>query len=315
MQHLFEHREREILLTGFLSWLRTNFHFFDQPQEDDLLDIAPEEIHPDKRRKAYCELGLALRLTARVAELAENSEVRWLINEWVELANRRQIFFDVKRRVQLFPRCIVAYAVLKSLGYSEKSVYDSLQTVLDRGFIGRAEISAWHKLDLKYYLNLIGLRHEFASDETLLGESTLTRLPALTHATTNDLYALTHIIFYFSDFGAKDIRSFLGQHFGSVREYSGLALSMCVAMQDWDLTAELLLSRICLGVQDDPLDREAARALCQYRQPAGFIPGRAWMHATLVSEELPEHAEQKFFDVYHPTLLTLCLICCDAQMR
>jgi len=315
MKHLFGSSEREVLLTGIVSWLRTHIDSFDPPQEDDILNVAPEEIRPDKRRKAFGELGAALRLTMRVPELAQNPEIRWLINEWVNLAKRRQIFFDVRRRVHLFPQCAVAYAVLKALGHPVEEVGQLLQTVLNRGFIDRVEISAWHKLDIKYYLDSAGLQHGFADDVTLLNESTLTRLPNLPYATTYDLYGLTHLLFHFSDFGLKDLRPLLGRHFEQIRRYAGLALSMCLSMQDWDLTAELLMSRICLSVSDNLLDREAAHALCEYQQSTGFLPGRAWMEGTIDGEGARDRDEQEFFDVYHPTLLGLFLICCDAQTR
>jgi hypothetical protein len=315
MKHLLGSGEREVLLTGILSWLRINIDFFEPPQEDDILDVAPEEIRPDKRRKAFGELGAALRLTMRVPNLARNPEIRWLINAWVNLANRRQIFFDIRRRVHLFPQCAVAYAVLKALGRSAEEVGRSLQTVLNRGFIDRVEISAWNKLDMKYYLDLAGLQHGFADDVTLLNESTLTSLPNLPYATNYDLYGLTHLLFHFSDFGLKDVRPLLGRHFDHICRYTGLALSMCLSRQDWDLTAELLMNRLCLGVSDNPLDREAAHALCEYQQSTGFLPGRAWMQGTIDGEGAEDRDEQEFFDVYHPTLLGLFFICCDAQTK
>lgn len=313
MKGLIDEACREQLLKGTLSWIHSNLNYFCPPQENELLEIAPEAIKPDKTRKAYCELGIALFLTSRIPELSANPEIRWLKNEWMEMANKRQFFFDIRRRSSLLPHRIVASVAFHSFGYPLMDVRESLQAVLDRGFIERAEVSAWSKLDLKYYMDLANLRHSYASDETLLNESSLTGLANLPYATAHDLYGLTHLIFHFSDFGKRDMHSFMGGYFHPVLEYTELALSMSLSMQDWDLAIELLITRICLGVENDLLDQEAVRVLCEYQQSAGFMPGRAWMRGYFDDNERQACQEEEFFDVYHPTLLVLFLLCCDAQ--
>src|SRR2546423_2804688 len=95
--------ERARCLTGTLSWLTANLALFDPPQEDEIFDVVPEHILPGRRRKAFGELGLALRLVHRVPELRARREISTLTKAWLDTARRKNIFFDARRRVHLVP--------------------------------------------------------------------------------------------------------------------------------------------------------------------------------------------------------------------
>jgi len=174
----------------------------------------------------------------------------------------------------------------------------------------RVERSAWHKLDLKYYFDAGGLSHVFADDASLLKESSLIAPPALPWANAMDLYGVTHLIFHFTDFGRRVLPQVSSFDPGGLDAYVALAMSMCLAERDLDLTCELLMSRLCLGCPIDLVDHAAATALCQSQHASGFIPDRRWLAGlTPVADESP--ADTEFFAVYHPTLVTLFLIACD----
>lgn len=300
MNALFEQRSRDRLLDGVAGWLERHLVDFDPPQEDELLDVMPEEIRPDRARKAFGELGAALRLTTRAGALHCRDDIRRIRDKWTSLLTVRRFFFDLPRRIHLFPMRVVACSALASFEALDPALARALQRVLDRQFIDRVELSAWHKLDMKYYLDSLSIRHAYGTNAELLPASTLVALPALPHATTYDFYGLTHLVFHFSDFGRTDIRAALGVHFDNVREYAAAALADRLAARDWDLTAEMLLTRLCLGVRGEPIDREGARALCEAQRPSGLVPGR--LH------------NDDFFDAYHPTLLCLFLIACEESL-
>jgi hypothetical protein len=306
--------QRARLMAGVLRWLTANLEFFDPPQENTALDETPEHILPGRSRKAFGELGLALRLAHRVGELRENEDVRRLNRAWLAMARDRDIFFDARRRVHLVPLMAVALTVFAALDQAPEHVRRSLQAVLDRHFIDRAELASYPKLDLKYYFDALGLRHALDNDEILFARSTLTNPPSLPHAQSIDLYAITHLIFGLTDFGAHDIRLLAGTYFNDIRDYVKLAMAMSLADRDFDLTAEFLINRICLGDREDQLNRVVADALCEAQQPAGFIPDRAWLAGLKESMDLQERAREEFFAVYHPTLVTLILLACDMSL-
>jgi hypothetical protein len=298
-------------MAGALSWLTENISFFDPPQENEVFDVAPEHILPGRARKAFGELGLALRLAQRVPELRAHGHVRALTDAWLRMARERQIFFDARRRVHLVPLMAVALAVLAALDAAPASALRALQSVLDRRFLDRNERSAWSQIDIKYYLDAVGLRHAFPDAATLFGISSLINPPALPHAQRMDLYAITHLVFHLSDFGARALCGPGTPHLSDIRDYVALALAMCLAERDFDLVGEFLATRICLQGGADELSYHASEALAKAQQPSGFIPDLAWLRGLGTLEPGKERSEEEFFAVYHPTLVAVMVVVCD----
>lgn len=310
-------RQRARLTSGVLSWLCTNLDLFDPPQEDAIRDIAPERIEPCRARKAFGELGAALRIAQRAPSLRSHPEVRRLLEGWLAMAERRAIFFDIRRRHHLVPHAGVALATMTALGCEADVVRRSLQSVLDRNFMDRAERSAWQKLDLKYYFDAAGLVHAFPADDALMAASCLPDPPSLADIHVVDLYAITHLVFHLTDFGRRPLPGSDAGVAEAARAYVACALAMCLYDRDYDLAAEFLICRSCLETRSDELDRAAADALCVAQLPSGFVPDRRWLAGM---PEMPDAAaarREDFFAVYHPTLVSLFLVACDeaAEMR
>lgn len=302
MSPVISEEGREALLSGLLPWLVSNVSGFDPPQEDEISD-PPERIEACQWRKAYAELGLALLLTRRAPRLADDPSIQGLAETWLDSLDRRRVLFDIDRRPALFPLRVVIYATLRSLGHEDLVARAGIQRVLDRGYMDRRERNCWEKVDLKYYLDLGGLRHRIPGFSRLLAESSLAAGPALPYATRFDLYALTHLVFGLSGFGRTPD---LPRSVPDVDGYSRAALALCLSMEDWDLVGEFLASRICLGLAGGGIDRAAALALADAQDPQGFIPGRG---APDGYEKVSD--SELFFDVYHPTLVCLILLACE----
>ena len=306
-------KQRARFIAGVLSWLDAQIDFFDPPQEDAIAQI-PERIVPGRSRKAFGELGLALRLAQRASQLREREEIRRLKRAWLRMSRERDIFFDARRRVHLVPLMAVALTVCAALDQVPESPLRSLQTVLDRHFLDRTELAAHPKLDLKYYLDCLGLKHAFDNDAVLFRRSSLTNPAAIPYARRIDFYAITHLIFHLSDFAARDMQPICGRHFDGIREYLALALATSLTERDFDLAGEFLIARLCLGVRDDALNRAACDVLCEIQQPAGFIPDQAWLAGLKPRDDPRQRAEEEFFAVYHPTLVALILAACDLSL-
>jgi hypothetical protein len=304
--------QRERLLSGLLQWLLDNIAMFDPPQEDEVDADAPEAVMPDRSRKAFGELGAALRLAWRVPALKARVEVAELRSAWLALARKRNIFFDARRRIWLFPHRAVALAVLSELGEASVDVKRALQNVLDRGWMDRTERSAWQKLDLKYYFDAAGLRHVFPDDESLFLQSSLATLPSLPYVTRSDLYGVTHLVFHLADFGRVDLNPIGGaSRCRALADFVQGALAMCLHERDYDLVAELMINRLCLKRGGDALDRHAADALCEVQDPTGFLPDLAWLAGLPPESDASLQGEAKFFAVYHPTVVGLFLVATD----
>jgi hypothetical protein len=310
MNKLLNSNDRFNMLEGILDWLSANLDSFQTPVEDDIVGVVAENIKADISRKAFIELGLALRLAQRSSFLRTHPKVEKLREAWISIVESQNFFFDCRRRIQLYPHRVVAFSVLKSFGIYEKDVFDDLQVVLNRGYLDRIERSSWDKLDMKYYIEACDLKHGFPDNSKLLSDSSLLNLPQLSYVQNVDLYALTHLLFHFSDFGSVDMKRFLGNEYQNIQDYVNLTMSMSIIKQDWDLTAELLINQFCLQKQFTDVDRDTASILCKSQQSSGFIPGRDWVKQRNESKS-NQHHTPAFNDVYHPTIVCLILLDCE----
>ncbi len=314
MNTLYSNATRTDMLEGILSWLVNNITHFTPPKEDQQATQNPELISPDLSRKAHAELGLALRLAQRSKPLRQHPLLQRLKNMWTAVLDQQNFFFDIRRRLQLFPHRTIAAATLKSFGMENKQVRDELQTVLQQKYMDRVERSAWDKLDMKYYTEAAGLRNEFPSDQNLYAASTLHQLPSLAYVQNHDLYGITHLLFHFTDFGRHDLQTLAGSAKQDIQAYVDLALALCDLTDDYDLMAELLINQHCLNKPFNAIDRQIADNLQRTQQTAGFIPGRNWVSEQQTQPKQNPNDHQ-FEDVYHPTILGLILICCEYQME
>jgi hypothetical protein len=304
-------RQRARLTSGVLSWLVSQLDQFDPPQEDRVRDVAPERIQPCRSRKAFGELGAALRLAQRAPTLRDHPDTLRLRQAWLAMAERRAIFFDIRRRHHLFPHAGVALATMQALCTETEGLRRTLQSVLARKFMDRTERSAWQKLDLKYYFDAGGLTHAFPSDEALLGASCLCDPPSLADVHVVDLYAITHLIFHLTDFGRHPLPGCGTAPSKVIADYVAGALAMCLYERDYDLATEFLICRSCLSGSAEDLDRVAADAICAAQNPAGFLPDRRWLAGMPATGDADTDRQETFFAVYHPTLVALFLVACD----
>jgi hypothetical protein len=310
MDKIFKNNHRSDMLEGILDWLYLNIDQFQTPFEENVFGVTPEHIKADLSRKAFIELGLALRLAQRSFFLKRHPKIEKLKEAWMSIIDSQNFFFDTRRRIQLYPHRVVAFAVLKSFGINKKNVLEDLQTVLNRGYLDRVERSSWDKLDMKYYIEACEMKHDFPNNYELLLNSSLLNLPQLSYLNNMDLYGLTHLLFHFSDFGLVDMKHFLGINYPKIQDYVNLSMVMSLIKQDWDLTAELLISQYCLQKQFTDTDRNAGYTLYKTQQSSGFIPGREWVKQKQENKSFQDN-KPLFDDVYHPTIVSLILLNCE----
>lgn len=112
---------------------------------------------------------------------------------------------------------------------------------------------------------------------------------------------MTHTAFYLGDFGrtAPGLGEDALAHAGDLVDR---LLRHCVRREQWDLAAELVLTRFILGSEplDTPSGAAAVECLVRAQRPDGAIPGRS---AALAAH--PSAPGGEFFrKAYHTTLVT-----------
>ena len=312
MNSLLSNKDQDTMLEGILNWLNVNMDCFCTPNELDYGHLHPEKIKPDITRKAYTELGLALRFARKSPKISSHPLFEKIKNKWIDNITDNFVFFDTRRRLQLFPHRVLAHATLKSFGIKNEEYKNDLETVMENGYMDRVERSAWEKLDMKYYTEMAGLKNQFPSYEKLFQESTLNNLPSISYAQKYDFYGLTHLIFHFSDFSENDMKQLSGEKFNEIQEYIDATLCLCLIEQDWDLAQELLINQYCMRKKFTSLDIFTANAIKDIQQPEGFVPGREWVKEYHINPDFNKK-DYSFKDVYHPTILALFLLTLETK--
>lgn len=299
-------RIRKDVYEGAISWLIENFDLFHPPQEDQT-QPDQESALARRSRKAFGELGLVLRIMNRIPDFRNHADFVYLSSQWHELVTQKNLFFNLSERIQNFPFLCITCATLCDLNRLNEKDRKKIQGIIGIGYIDRIERSAWHKLELRYFLDACGFAHNLPSDKEIYSQSSLYKLPSLFQASALDIYAITHLIFYFSDFGQRSLKDVLGDASTELNDYISLALKLCLYERDSDLLAEILINKIALGTSEAcETCRMATDFLCRIQTPQGFIPDRKWL-----AEDAALDRGEEFYAVYHPTLVTLLTIACD----
>ncbi|HJQ37791.1 MAG TPA: hypothetical protein VKB93_11695 [Thermoanaerobaculia bacterium] len=298
-------------ITGCLDWLTANLDSFELPSQED--DEAAGEAFIELRRKAFGELALAVMLMSRDRAVRATPQFGRMLDYVESRVRAPEYAFNMARRPNLFPFYVTILVGLEACGRSFPEQRFMIQRVLDFGLMDRIERSAWHQLDLRYYLDRGNFRHRLPGYGSLYRSSSIRELPPIPHLRGIDVYALTHMLFYMADFGRRDLRPILDGGFERTREEVALLLGTYVREQDWDMVAELLICCRCLDHCSHPLFELAWKGLLGAQRPDGALPLRTFDPE---SPELadPEKAERyQFINLYHTTLVGLFAAVLESQ--
>jgi hypothetical protein len=153
-------------------------------------------------------------------------------------------------------------------------------------------------LEVSYCLDLAGITHDLPSRQELAHRTFLAaRQPCLVSINHEDIYALTHAIFYLTDFGL-DRTCFTPERAAELLELTQNLLGMCLHAEHWDLVAELILIERCLSSIDSWWVETAWVALSQVQLTSGVIYQQIDTPTELTVDRF-------FAKYYHRTLVTI----------
>jgi hypothetical protein len=268
-----------------LDWLSRNrekFSFQHGPSAKDKLALL----------KPFAEYLLIHSVLNRNPVLSRQlrADAEWA---WKECANGESILSMLQARPDLF-ELVTVCGSFSALGFRNPQLDQWLQVLFHAN--GRAgELPSWRRVALSFHLAQLGLiEPEMHLDPT----SWLAALPEPWIISEERLYALTHQIFYLTDFGRYPERAD-----EAVTAYIELWLPVWAARAkaeaNLDLLGELLLVALYLqqhgnvtDLTDDYLDAQA---------DDGSFPGPPAGSGTLARFSVL--SDQTFYSVYHPTLV------------
>ena len=177
----------------------------------------------------------------------------------------------------------------------------ALAELTNDGYLTPGGKSAYLRLETRFYAELADAMHEFELYPDLSGSGILAKLGTVQSISEQEVYELTHTIFYLTDFGFQNADLPPADRERILPVIDRLA-DYFIRNDYWDLAGELIWTQFCLG--EDPANSASGRAgiqrLRQVQLVNGAIPGRS-------SGRLPEESAtpgEIFRKAYHTTLVT-----------
>jgi len=208
------------------------------------------------------------------------------------------------------------YSSLRLCGFEDLEYRARLERLLAQGYPVMVERMPSRELDLVYSLTRAELPLQGLSPQASYSRSLLAKHPPLYNLTDQDAYAITHTLFFLTDFGQVLNPMFSSEDNAYFAWALPRLLQYYLHKRDWDLSGELLIAMSGVGLNHLPLFRDAWSVLIAAQGEDGSFAGPAAddsdvdTHegtgdaASRVGDNQKEHW-RLFHDNYHTTLVAL----------
>lgn len=273
------------------------FIFFHQNDFSIQQVIEPE----DKliKLKPFAELVLTINILKKygISNYIIDETKNWL---WAEIKQGDELLDLLMARNDLIVLACI-YADFLELGYENKELHKFINYLSKISPINNIENPFWRKLDIQYSLSRLKI---IPFPSSPLKEAWINGfLPPWT-ISTDLAYAITHEVFYVTDFGFNkermdlDIKLFL-------RKWLVSWIRIFVGQNNWDLAAEFLMVAECIDFIDGIDDYFLL--LVKQQHENGFIPSPPNSGLALF-KETDSIGEREFLTNYHTTLVSIMAI-------
>lgn len=273
-------------LSATLKWIESHLSDF-------AFDI---EESPDRQLlllKPFSELLLTCSLLSRRPEFDSRLSncFSWA---WDKLEAGDLLFRLLVARPDLY-QLALPVAIFRSKGFENKRLNAVLKSISSLRSFPKFEAEAWVNVSALYSLDLLGIRD--LSENDFQGCLLLER-PEPWLVTNRAAYALTHEVFYLTDFGRKSDRMPC-QIAAYLDCWTPVWLAFFRNKADWDLSSEIIMIGQCLGLS---WTLQALEELTRSQLPSGAFVGPSGAGSHLFNER--ESIERKaFLSQYHTTLV------------
>ena len=274
----------DTLFDRALDWIDRHLEEFDPLWKPDQFDF--------NRGQRLGELAILVRTLAGTG-LAGDPRLRRM-TDLLKRSQSSPVYRDrVLRSPIEFMLFVETYATLRSVGLDDEPMRARIQKAIRAGWLDQTERFPHREMDIRSCLDSCGIECDSPPLDELYRRSILGASPNPILLGEHDLYALTHVVMFVCDFGARPPHAMpASQREGASDLLSALSV---VAAQDghWDLLAEFLLCWSCLELPESGLVRKAWKALAHAQLDDGAVPGPEAKGSVLL-----------FDHVYHTTLVS-----------
>lgn len=223
-------------------------------------------------RKALVEVALLVGLRARLGGPLDATYTR-LLDVLVDVAARPSYRELVRRDRRALLLYAGTYAALRLCGREDEDLRHALVATVDGRYATSFERVPYRHLDLLHTLELAGIDSTAPDYEQVLPMTLLTADPNVWELSVSDHYAITHAIFYVTDFGQREVAWPAGTTTAGVTDLLLGCLAVARAREDADLVGELLMCLTCVRAPLTGFEEAARSWLRSWQEPDGRLEG------------------------------------------
>jgi hypothetical protein len=171
-----------------------------------------------------------------------------------------------------------------------------------RGYLFAAEVLPHRLLDREFFLWKSGLLRDEPNWRGLYANTALGLARDPLHLDGDAAYAITHTLFYLSDWGRKE-PPLDAAELDRVARILDCLIVHYWRLGHWDLLGELLANRVSMRKPGSRFLAGASAAFLRAWRPEGCVPGEGLDLVGLAKARRSEREEILFRQCYHPTLV------------
>ncbi|TVL89878.1 hypothetical protein CD790_25180 [Streptomyces sp. SAJ15] len=251
--------------------------------------LDPRNARPDTvlfARKALIETAFLVGLRSRLDDAPLAGDYASILEQVEDVAGQPSYRELIARDEVALLLYAGTYAALRLCGRDDPEFRRIIQQAAAGGYAAAFERVPYRQLDLLHTLHLCGIEHRLPAMDDVLPFTVLCSHPNVLKLADRDIYAVTHTIFYVTDFGQREPAWPRGYRLGEAVELLEALLVLAEARANADLVGELLCCLLCLGVTDSDAADQAWRFLESVQEDNGRVNGpKGIIHPRLQSED------------------------------
>jgi hypothetical protein len=293
-----EERQLHLFCKKAFHWIDQHRHLFNPLQHE-------QENNSSSlfQTKALGELGLLCMLYHRSAVDSQEPEIEHFLRLIYEVWQHPEFQERITRRPEYFQLYAMVYVVLQQCHMINDSYKATIQQVIDQHYVTATETTPMRLLDRRHLLDCGKFDHSLPSYEELYKHTLLAHEPSIVYLTDTDVYAITHTIFYLTDFGHRVAPELDEDHLLTVRWIIETLLGLYLRRRHWDLVGELLLDCYCLHWYPDIVFTVAWEILIEAQLADGSMPGPRFSEEQLSGLRDHQRTLYCFEQNYHSTIV------------
>jgi hypothetical protein len=285
--------------SGCLRWLASNSAALDDIGDKPLIGPALEQ-QEGRKLKVLGEIALLLTICARTGLRTGSRDYQSLFATFCAAIERLRPPIEHPSSCLLF--FLNVTLALEANGRDAGHFRALIARLLRQDLFFLKDQTPWSIVGLTYLLDLYGLDHALPSYDELYSRSILRSRPPIHFLTSHDKYALSHLFFFLSDFGARKKMFLQLPDHDLLSHYLDDVTASCLIEEDWDLLGEFLIGYECIGQSTSEIADYAWSEFLRHQRPSGEIePPRR------LRDSIPaELSQRENFELhYHQTLVGL----------